>query len=269
MKKNFTLIELLVVIAIIAILAAILLPALQSARTRAQTSSCLNNVKQVGTLGQMYLDSHRSFWWSPNAVTAPDRYGRSVATNYGWGWTYALIKSKLMPMPITAKATDAPPRAFYQCPSEKLTALGNWQCSGGYGLSAYGSIYANNGDTNNGYNLGAASFATECYNQNEAKIDGASAAPSNRLWFGCSRSTKGFQVERLYCKTESNSGGPTGAPNFLHGGRMNILTVAGSGHTVSGDGLREYWGAMVKLKQGVSMRYKNCYVENTLVPLFD
>ncbi len=56
--KRFTLIELLVVIAIIAILAAILLPALQSARKRGQGTSCLNNQKQLYMLWARYTDMY-------------------------------------------------------------------------------------------------------------------------------------------------------------------------------------------------------------------
>ena len=121
LSKGFTLIELLVVIAIIAILAAMLLPSLAKAKTKAQGVQCMSNSKQLLLAWSMYADDHNG-----TLVMNPNQGAYNVAWAYWvyglmtWGTNPDVTNYAFLVNPTYAKLAPytAMTRNLYKCPAD-------------------------------------------------------------------------------------------------------------------------------------------------------
>ena len=156
LRRGFTLIELLVVIAIIAILAAMLLPALARAKEKALRAQCISNMKQQGVACALYTGDYREMFPSKDDVALSYDFWGGKRGTYLLGQPsldgFRLLDPYIGKLTV-ANTNDAGAANVFKCPADKGGTGGSWNtprlptCFDSIGWSYLYNSSANNNDS--------------------------------------------------------------------------------------------------------------------------
>ncbi len=150
--KSFTLIELLVVVAIIAVLVALLLPALASAREMGKRTKCGSNLKQIGLGFNFYIEDNKGKLPPAIYYPTPRRWDNC------WAWDDPYLQpylpdNRLRNGPYGSLGTDVPGSSVFVCPSDKIKRSGEdtqpyWMRPKSYGMVTRNLTYPTYAEAN-------------------------------------------------------------------------------------------------------------------------
>ncbi|MBR2358410.1 MAG: DUF1559 domain-containing protein [Lentisphaeria bacterium] len=244
-KQRFTLIELLVVIAIIAILAAMLLPALSAARERARSSNCIGKLKQVGLAMQMYADDHKETL-PPRYTHIPEADNLRCLNGHRNDKT-ALADANGMIMLIYRGYFGEPPftalddnrlkivmEMFYKCPSDSINFWQEYKNNANTtlkGTMSYTRLWVS------GPNIGNYGYTAADADKCERNRLTGSADPNNKTM---------FDAGAPYLFTPENWGkaDAVGTPN--HPNAINALALGGHVNSIAKPGDKSVMGSSWK-----------------------